>query len=382
MPELARRSRLLSLLSEACELEHGLACSYLYAAFSLKRGQSEGLTFLQEQMVRKWASQISFVASQEMFHLAQAWNLLQAIGGTPYYLHRPFPQSRREDPIPVKLSLEGFSLPTIERFCRWERPEDLRAGVAAEQAPLTTVGAIYGEIAGLITALPEETLFIGDPRLQVGAEVAGFPYLVRVQDQASALAAVEVIRTQGEGSREDRHDCHYGVFEAIRKALVADPGMAPAVAVVANPVRREQPGATVVTDAGALALMEILDGLYDLVMRLLSWVFGPADPDDAYTRAALRVAISAMPVCLQPLGEMLMRVPSGIEGRNAGPSFSLSRHVPLPESAATTKQLVHERLGELGDDLKELAKTWPPKGADVLRGQAAKLEGLSASLDR
>ena len=31
------RSTLLKLLTEACELEHGLACSYLYAAMTLRR---------------------------------------------------------------------------------------------------------------------------------------------------------------------------------------------------------------------------------------------------------------------------------------------------------------------------------------------------------
>jgi hypothetical protein len=36
------RSDLLKLLCEATELEHGIACSYLYAAFSLKRDISEG----------------------------------------------------------------------------------------------------------------------------------------------------------------------------------------------------------------------------------------------------------------------------------------------------------------------------------------------------
>ena len=32
------REELIYLLSEASELEHGLCCSYLFTAFSLKRG--------------------------------------------------------------------------------------------------------------------------------------------------------------------------------------------------------------------------------------------------------------------------------------------------------------------------------------------------------
>lgn len=80
------RSRLLSLLTEACELEHGLACSYLYAAFSLKQDLAEGgLTWRQLQAVRLWASEIYMIAAEEMLHLAQVWNILAAVGGSPHY---------------------------------------------------------------------------------------------------------------------------------------------------------------------------------------------------------------------------------------------------------------------------------------------------------
>src|ERR1700722_19196015 len=87
LPSPKSRAELLTLLAEACELEHGLACSYLYAAFSLKQDASEGgLTPEQVMLTRQWAGQIFFVAAQEMLHLAQAWNLLVAAGGAPYYL--------------------------------------------------------------------------------------------------------------------------------------------------------------------------------------------------------------------------------------------------------------------------------------------------------
>ena len=87
----ASRSALISLLSEACELEHGLACSYLYSAFTLKQSVSEkDLTWQEFQALRIWAGQLYFIASQEMLHLSQAWNLLTAIGGTPYYMRPEF----------------------------------------------------------------------------------------------------------------------------------------------------------------------------------------------------------------------------------------------------------------------------------------------------
>ena len=41
------REELVYLLGQACEIEHGLICEYLYAQFSLKRGPDEGLTEAQ-----------------------------------------------------------------------------------------------------------------------------------------------------------------------------------------------------------------------------------------------------------------------------------------------------------------------------------------------
>ena len=55
------RSDLLTLLSEACEIEHGLACSYLYSAFSIKQNIDEGITPEEQQAIRKWASQLFFI---------------------------------------------------------------------------------------------------------------------------------------------------------------------------------------------------------------------------------------------------------------------------------------------------------------------------------
>ena len=46
------REELVYLLGQACELEHGLMCEYLYAQFSLKRGLDEGLTPAQLDRVQ------------------------------------------------------------------------------------------------------------------------------------------------------------------------------------------------------------------------------------------------------------------------------------------------------------------------------------------
>ena len=46
------REELVYLLGEACELEHGLLCEYLYAQFSLKRSVEEGVTAQQLARIR------------------------------------------------------------------------------------------------------------------------------------------------------------------------------------------------------------------------------------------------------------------------------------------------------------------------------------------
>src|SRR5438477_7787002 len=47
------REELVYLLGEACELEHGLLCEYLYAQFSLKRSVAEGVTSEQLARIRR-----------------------------------------------------------------------------------------------------------------------------------------------------------------------------------------------------------------------------------------------------------------------------------------------------------------------------------------
>src|SRR5437868_14224968 len=80
------REELIYLLSRAAELEHGLACIYLFAAYSLKNDVSEGgMTEERAKMVRDWRRFLSSVAVEEMGHLAQVANLLTAIGGGPHF---------------------------------------------------------------------------------------------------------------------------------------------------------------------------------------------------------------------------------------------------------------------------------------------------------
>ena len=81
--QVESREELVYLLGEACEIEHGLMCEYLYAQFSLKRTADEGLTPEQLARVQVWESALIDVIKQEMLHLALATNILTAVGAAP-----------------------------------------------------------------------------------------------------------------------------------------------------------------------------------------------------------------------------------------------------------------------------------------------------------
>ena len=71
------REELVWLLAQACELEHGLMCEYLFAQFTLKRTQQEGLSVQQLAKVAAWERVIVDVTKQEMLpHRVAAWRIL------------------------------------------------------------------------------------------------------------------------------------------------------------------------------------------------------------------------------------------------------------------------------------------------------------------
>jgi hypothetical protein len=71
VPDMASVSReaLIHQLYEAAELEHNLMCTYLYAAFSLKSGEQEGLSPAEADATARWRREILRVAVEEMGHL-------------------------------------------------------------------------------------------------------------------------------------------------------------------------------------------------------------------------------------------------------------------------------------------------------------------------
>ena len=103
------REELIYLLAEASAIEHNLMCCYLYAAWSLKRGERDGLTAAQADATKRWSQAITSVAIEEMTHLALANNLLASIGAGPHLSRPNFPIPPGYHPSGVVVELAGFS---------------------------------------------------------------------------------------------------------------------------------------------------------------------------------------------------------------------------------------------------------------------------------
>src|SRR5690349_7519364 len=134
---IEHREALIYMLCEAAELEHGLMCQYLFAAFSLKQDQAEGLTADELEAVLRWRRVISRVATEEMLHLALVQNVLAAIGAAPHLSRPSLPAPAHHYPAGVNLTLVRFGEAALRHFMFLERPEGMELEGAKEiDAPI------------------------------------------------------------------------------------------------------------------------------------------------------------------------------------------------------------------------------------------------------
>jgi hypothetical protein len=134
---IEHREALIYMLCEAAELEHGLMCQYLFAAFSLKQDQAEGLTADELEAVLRWRRVISHVATEEMLHLALVQNVLAAIGAAPHLSRPSLPAPAHHYPAGVNLTLVPFGEAALRHFMFLERPEGMELdGAEGIDAPV------------------------------------------------------------------------------------------------------------------------------------------------------------------------------------------------------------------------------------------------------
>lgn len=381
------REALVYLLSEAAEIEHGLMCCYLYAAWSLRR-DAPHWSEAQRAAVARWRGELVGVAREEMVHLALVSNLLNAIGGAPHFTRPNFPVWEGYHPTGVTLKLTPFDQATMDHFVFLERPENaedadgagfepgpffprpLRAGRLVPTAQeFATVGHLYRGIGdglrALCARLGPEALFIGDPALQLEARDLGLADVQRVVDLDTACAALDIIVTQGEGLRQCDGHSHYRRFLSVRdefeRCTRDDPAFVPAWPGAFNPVMRAPGNPTervhVVLEPAA-SLLDLANALYALSLRTLAALMSPHAIDAAPRAALTRLTADSMR-WLSPLGERLAELPANDDhpGIHAGMTFTMSRSlrmVPDRDAAllglAEACDLVAGRARDLGPD--------------------------------
>ena len=99
------REELIFLLCEAAEFEHAVMCTYLYAMWSLKRDEGEGVTRDELAAIERWRASLRQVAREEMLHLCLVNNLLSAFGAAPHLWKPEFPVRPGHFPADVVMRL-------------------------------------------------------------------------------------------------------------------------------------------------------------------------------------------------------------------------------------------------------------------------------------
>jgi hypothetical protein len=381
------REELIFFLTEAAELEHLLCCSYLYAAFSLKTHQSEGVTASQLEDINRWREQIKGIAVQEMGHLARVSNLLTALGGAPHFGRPNFPQQGKYYPAHLPLSLTPLTVQTLDRFIDLEHPEGPAQGPAphAEGAPpadgapvpepqtYASVGALYAGIERglrlLVERLGEAGVFIGPLAAQADAHEVPLDGVGAIHDLDSALEAIHQIVDEGEGQPGNRSDTHYDRFMQIRaefqELLAADPAFEPARPCLSNPCTRppsDATGVNLVKHPVTQDVMELFNAGYALMVQLLARFFGRGEESPTERATLMEAAVTLMAEVLTPLGETLTRQPSfnGGDTLTAGPSFEFHRAIQALPHRTTAWIRFQERARALADHADRLSGSAGP----------------------
>jgi len=347
-PSSARIEALESLrehLQWAIELEHATLPPYLCALYSLDAARKPEAVEV-----------VSSVFTEEMLHLALAANLLNAVGGRPRLdsprLLPSYPRRLPHGDGSLELSLVPFGPEALEMFLRIERPAPPSG--PSQSDGYESIGQFYDAIEdgmrSLCEQLGERAVFSGDPACQVRA--AHFRHtggrLIVVDSLASALAALEEIVEQGEGTTrgvvwdgdedvfhpgrdEVAHYYRFQELELGRRYRRGDtPQSGPTGDAVPvdfdgiRPMRRNPRLADHPPGHPIRVAQEEFNHTYCAVLHLLEQAFN-GNP------RLLSVATGTM-YALKAQAEALMRMPDG-EGVTAGPTFD---YVP-PEQRPWSK---------------------------------------------
>jgi hypothetical protein len=340
-----------------------------------------------------------------MLHLAQASNLLTAIGGMPHLRRPNLPQRGKYYPPEIQLVLMPFSEDALRHFIFLERPEDFadqdapgfdpsgphfadaRGGELVPVAQnFATVGLLYRAIEQgmlvLATRYGEERLFVGPPSAQATGDYFRWPDLVAVTDLLSAGKAIEFIVEQGEGARGNWQEAHYGRFLKVLEEYLAlkreDPAFEPARPATPARVRlpRDVVEGPLISDPRTAAVSDLFNGCYEVLIEVLLRFFVHEGEGDTEMAALSDAAVDAMFTVIAPLGRLLTRLPVGPEApdKTAGPTFDIFRRSYLLPHRDAAWVILHERLQELADGTAEIGQQFTAAGDVTARTALGEVE--------
>src|SRR5215471_48878 len=403
------RKELTYLLSQAAELEHGLMCEYLYAAFSLRRNAGPGLRADQLQRVESWRRVVLEISKEEMLHWAVVQNLLTAVGSAPYVSRPHMPHQAKGYPSGIQLRLLPFGEAALQHFVYLERPEGAQRADAEGFDPAgppippmspeeivprgqewATQGHLYRAVerglAFLADRLGEDRLFIGPAFQQADETTFGWPDLRPITDLEGANRALERIVEQGEGATGNWATAHYGRFlqvlgeyQAMREA---DPGFEPAYPVTAAGLRVVEgiEPDVYITDPTTGGCSDLFNATYELVLQMIAryLAFGHETPEQRQVLAS--AAVGLMFEAIRPLGLLLARLPVGPDhpGVTAGANFQLPYRASflLPHRRSAWLRFA-ERLDELAAFATHLH---PTAGEDAIAAVSQALDRTASDL--
>jgi CDGSH-type Zn-finger protein/uncharacterized Fe-S cluster protein YjdI len=381
------REQLIFSLFEAAELEHNLMCTYLYAAFSLKDGVSEGLSSKEAEAVARWRSAIFKVAVEEMGHLTAIWNITSSLGGSPMFGRENFPLNPGRLPAGVVVKLAPFAPDVLQHFIHLERPVGslepegpgfepdvhFRRGIDRPRVtpmPMDydTVGEFYAQLdrglRNFVERWGDAVAFCGNPLLQLSQDEVSLPGAQPVICLKTASAAFTAIVEQGEGAPSHSENSHFQRFMSVRDELARltaeNPNFKPAFPAARNPLLRRPvhpEGRVWIEHEEAAETVDVANSAYGLMLRLLAYAFVIPRPRPEKS-ASVDLALGLMRAVTY-LAERAARLPAGPSHPecNAGMSFSSLRDAAaLPPGPAAHRYFV-ERFSEIASAAEKLAKS-------------------------
>lgn len=370
------REQLIHLLTEAAEIEHNLLCSYLYATFSLKREGEGGLSAEQAAACERWRKLVLSIALEEMAHLACVNNMLIAVGGSPHFDRPNFPVAPGYHPAEIIVRLTPFDADTLDHFIFLERPDTLAIAdgggfeasggeridkpgrLTPSSQDYRTVGQLYAAIedgfVALAARLGETTLIDASGAGQLDSDLIGLPDIPAITSLADAVACIDHIKEEGEGSTGADSDSHFDRFCAIKAEWAtlseADPDFRPAWPAASDPVMRKPIDETTrvwITAQPAADHVDLANAIYGSMVGVLSQCFG--GPGTLLQKKLLMAASVELMEASAAAGTALARMTANPAwpGINAGMTFAVPRNIGPRPAHDKARALYLERAHEL-----------------------------------